>query len=139
MGETAANGRAQEDELRALEDELRALERTRLAALVSGDMAVADPLHADDFQLITPLGFALSKADYLGGIAAGAMTYHVFEPDGEIAVRVAGAMAVIRYRSRLEIVAGGHFMPLAAYWHTDLYEQRDGAWRVVWSQATAIR
>jgi hypothetical protein len=24
-------------------------------------------------------------------------------------------------------------------WHTDSYEQRDGRWQVVWSQATEIR
>ena len=24
-------------------------------------------------------------------------------------------------------------------WHTDTHERRDGAWQVVWSQATAIR
>ncbi|MFT4036851.1 MAG: nuclear transport factor 2 family protein [Thermomicrobiales bacterium] len=132
MTETTANGQAQEEALRALE-------RTRLAALVRGDMAVADPLHADDFQLITPLGYVLSKDDCLGGIAAGDLTYRVFEPDGDIAVRLAGPMAVIRYRSRLEVIAEGHLTPLAAYWHTDLYEQRDGAWRIVWSQATAIR
>jgi hypothetical protein len=102
-------------------------------------MVVANALHAEDFQLITPMGAALSKEAYLGAIAAGDMTYRTFEPDGEIAVRLAGDMAVIRYRSRLEIIAEGHLTPLAHYWHTDLYQRHAGSWQIVWSQATVIR
>jgi len=120
-------------------DRLRDLERIRLQALVRADMVVAGALHAEDFQLITPMGAALSKEAYLGAIAAGDMTYRTFEPDGEIAVRLAGDMAVIRYRSRLEIVADGHLTPLAHYWHTDLYQRYAGSWQITWSQATAIR
>jgi hypothetical protein len=119
-------------------DQLRALERTRLRALVAGDLAVAGPLHAEEFQLVTPMGVALSKAEYLGAIADGSIDYRVFEPDGDIAVRLTKEMAVIRYRSRLEIVAAGHHSPLRQYWHTDHYEQRDRRWQMVWSQATAI-
>ncbi len=120
-------------------DQLRDLERIRLQALVRRDMVVAGRLHAEDFQLITPMGATLSKEAYLGAIADGDMTYRTFEPDGEIAVRLAGDTAVIRYRSRLEIMADGHLTPLAPYWHTDLYERQAGSWQIVWSQATAIR
>jgi len=42
-------------------EHLRATERARLRALVEANMDVARPLHADDFQLITPSGVALSK------------------------------------------------------------------------------
>ena len=126
------------DDLKQAE-RLRDLERIRLQALVRADMVVAGALHAEDFQLITPMGAALSKEAYLGAIAAGDMTYRTFEPDGEIAVQLAGDMAVIRYRSRLEIIAEGHLTPLTHYWHTDLYHRRTGSWQIVWSQATAIR
>lgn len=121
------------------EDQLRTIERQRLHALVTADLAIADPLHADDFQLITPVGAALSKADYLGGIASGDLDYRVFEPASTIAVHLYGDAAVIRYRSRLEIVSGGSHVPLGEYWHTDLYERHLGQWQVVWSQATAIQ
>ena len=120
-------------------DRLRDLERIRLQALVRADMVVAGSLHAEDFQLITPLGVALDKEAYLGAIAARDLTYRIFEPDGEIAVRLAGDMAVLRYRSRLEVIADGQLTPLAHYWHTDLYQRRAGSWQIVWSQATAIR
>ena len=122
-------------------EHLRTTERARLRALVEANVDVAHPLHADDFQLITPSGVALSKEEYLGYIASGHFDYRVWEPDA-IAVRVQGKMALLRYQARLDIIVGGYTGPLeppGRYWHTDSYEQRDGRWQVVWSQATAIQ
>ena len=119
-------------------DLIRATERERLRALVEANVARARQLHADDFQLINPLGGALSKEQYLGGIGSGELDYLFWEPDS-IAVRLYGEAAVIRYPSHLEIVVQGRHVPRQRYWHTDLYERRDGQWRVVWSQATEIR
>lgn len=116
---------------------LRETERARLRALVDGDLERASELHASDFQLITPIGAALSRDQYLGAIASGQIRYVTWDP-GEIAVRTYGAAAVIRYRAHLEVVFSGHSVPLSDYWHTDIYEQRDGQWVVVWSQATNI-
>ncbi len=67
-------------------DTLRSIERTRLASLVAGDLAVADPLHASHYQLITPRGRALSKSEYLGAVASHEIHYQVFEPTSEIEV-----------------------------------------------------
>lgn len=115
---------------------LRFTERERLRALVSRDVERAAQLHSDDFQLINPLGGALSKEQYLGGIASGQIRYLYWEPE-TIDVRVYGCAAVMRYRSQLEIVVRGHHIPRQRYWHTDLYEQQGAEWRVVWSHATA--
>ena len=117
---------------------LRETERERLRALVHKDLDVAHRLHADDFQLINPLGGVVSKEQYLGGIAAGAIDYLVWEPD-TIDVRLYGTAGVIRYRSELEIVLGGQKIPRRSYWHTDVYENRAGQWQVVWSHATEAR
>ena len=125
-------------EERADADVLRAIERERLRALVSADVARARQLHADDFQLINPLGGVLSKEEYLGGIGSGQLHYLFWEPEA-IAVRVYGNVAVIRYQSQLEVVVQGRHIPRQRYWHTDLYEQREGQWQVVWSQATGIQ
>jgi hypothetical protein len=116
---------------------IRDTERARLRALVEGDIETAGRLHATEFQLITPIGMALSKNDYLGAIASGQIKYLAWEP-GPIAVRYHHSHAVIRYRARLEVVFGGHRVAPGDYWHTDTYEHRDGQWMVVWSQATAI-
>lgn len=117
---------------------LRHTERGRLRSLVAADTEAARALHADDFQLITPLGSMLSREQYLGAIAAGHMRYLSWEPEA-ISVRLYGTAAVLRYQAQLEIVFGGHVVPRARYWHTDSYEWRDGRWQAVWSQATAIR
>jgi len=115
---------------------LRWTERERLRALVTGDVKRAAQLHTDDFQLINPLGGALSKEQYLGGISSGQIRYLSWEPE-TIAVRVYGDAAAIRYRSQLEIVVQGRHIPRQQYWHTDLYERQGAEWRVVWSHATA--
>jgi ketosteroid isomerase-like protein len=118
------------------EERLRATERERLRALVSGDVARAAQLHADDFQLINPLGGVLSKDQYLGGISAGQIQYLHWEPEA-IDVRVYGDAAAIRYQSELEIIVQGRHIPRRRYWHTDLYERHGSQWQVVWSHATA--
>jgi hypothetical protein len=115
---------------------LRETERERLRALVGGDVERAGQLHTEDFQLINPLGGALSKEQYLGGISSGQIHYLYWEPES-IAVRLYGDVAVIRYESQLEIVVRDRHIPRQRYWHTDLYERHGPQWRVVWSHATA--
>jgi hypothetical protein len=120
-------------------DELRAVERERLRALVNADIAAAYRLHAQDFQLINPLGGALSKADYLGAIESGEIQYLMWEP-GNIEVKLYTDAAVLRYQAELRIkVKALPDAPTGRFWHMDVYERRDGAWQVVWSQATQVR
>ena len=45
-------------------DDVRSAEQKRLSALTTGNMEVARQLHADDFQLVTPLGAVFSKEEY---------------------------------------------------------------------------
>jgi uncharacterized protein (TIGR02246 family) len=118
---------------------LRATELDRLRALVEGDLDRARELHAEDFQLITPSGQELSRDEYLEGVASGDLNYLSWNA-GPIEVRMSAddTAAVIRYRSELEMVAGGHHVPRQRYWHTDLYERHDGRWQVIWSHATRI-
>jgi hypothetical protein len=119
-------------------DQLRSIERARLQALVAANMASARPLHAADFQLITPSGRTFSKEQYLDAVVTGAIHYLRWEPEGEIAVRLSGSVALVRYRAHLEMGDPEHPTILRC-WHTDSYEKRDGRWQVVWSQATEIR
>jgi hypothetical protein len=120
------------------EDALREIERERLRALVAGDIERAQALHADDFQLINPAGGALSKQEYLDLISSGAFRYRLWEPQ-PIAVRLYGRSAVVRYRAEIEAIVDGTTTRHGQYWHTDLYEYRDGRLQVVWSQATEIQ
>jgi hypothetical protein len=114
---------------------LLALEHRRLRALVEGDLEAAEELHADDYQLITPSGEALSKPEYLEAIASGALNYRVFQVASEVAVKTFDGVAMLRYLASIEIDFpdgrdGGTF------WHTDIYERRNRRWQVVWSQGT---
>jgi Domain of unknown function (DUF4440) len=117
------------------EELLRSTERARIRALTTGDVEKAARLHAEDFQLINPLGGVVSKEQYLGGISSGQIHYLRWEPES-IVVRLYGDVAVMRYRSEIEIVVQGQPIPRQSYWHTDLYERRGGRWQVVWSHAT---
>jgi hypothetical protein len=110
------------------------IERLRLRALAEGNTDTAAPLHADDYQLITPNGSPMSKGDYLGSIGSGRLRYRVFEPVSDIAVLGEAPVAVLRYQARISFDDGPGFI----CWHTDCYRLHDGRWQVVWSQATAI-
>lgn len=110
------------------------IERRRLRALESGDVAAAAPLHAEDYQLITPNGSDMTKAEYLGAIGAGTLRYRAFEPVSEIAVLGDAPIAVLRYRARISFDDG----PGVICWHTDCYRRTGETWQAVWSQATAI-
>jgi hypothetical protein len=119
------------------ENLIRETERRRIEALVQADVAKAKPFHADDFQLIIPIGITLTRDNYLGAIAVGRLRYQSWEPE-DIAVRLYGSNAIIRYRASLEVTFEGHRLPRAGYWHTDSYERQEDRWLVVWSQATMI-
>ena len=118
-------------------DQLRAIERQRLRALVDADVATATRLHADDFQLINPRGGTLSKEQYLRDVASGDLNYLEWEP-GEIRVRLYGNAAVIRYQAHLRVSVKGSPGREVRFWHTDLYEKRNGRWQIVWAHATQV-
>jgi hypothetical protein len=108
---------------------IRATERQRLHALLHHDIDTAQKLHASNFELINPLGEAISREDYIDSGAA--FSYTEWKPVSPIRVRVHGDSAVIRYESEIELHGTrGH------YWHTDLYEKRNRHWKIVWSQTT---
>jgi hypothetical protein len=109
---------------------VRATERQRLRALLGNDLDTAQKLHADDFELINPSGETESRDAYID--SGSAFSYTEFKPISPIRVRVHGDSAVIRYESEIERHGTrGH------YWHTDLYEKRNGQWQIVWSQTTS--
>ena len=118
-------------------DPLESIERSRLRALVDVDMDTAEWLHAADYELITPGGGRLSRAEYLGMIRTGILRYRTFEPASEVRVfRVDGAAAV-RYQARIEAEFDDG-TDAGTFWHTDIYALREDRWQAVWSQATRI-
>lgn len=118
-------------------DHLRAIETTRLQALVDADTATARTLIASDFQVINPAGVALSRDDLLGAVDAGVLDFLVIEPSAPIAVRLSGDSATLRYQTAYDVVLGATHVTHKAR-TTALYERRDGRWKIVWEQTTAI-
>jgi hypothetical protein len=119
-------------------ERLRDIERTRLAALVDANMPVVEALHADDFQVVPPHGFPLSREEYVGAVASGDINYLEFKPISPIDVHLYGQAAVLTYMSHIDIVVSGIGHVAHDAWHTYLYEKRAGRWQAVWEQATAI-
>ena len=60
---------------------------------------VAYQIHADDFQLITPLEAVFSKEPYLGAVATGHLRYLGCEFDSPIDVRMYDNVAMIHEHS----------------------------------------
>ena len=122
-----------------LAGQLADTERFRLRTLVEARVAEADALHAPDFVLVNPSGNVWSREKYLGGIAEGRIDYRRFDAVSGIEVMVDGRLAVLRYRSAIEISVLGSESGELQCWHLDCYRRDDdGRWRVRWSQATAI-
>ena len=51
--------------------QLQEFEEARLLGLVEGDPAERAPMYAEEFQLISPQGMAVSKSEYLGLLESG--------------------------------------------------------------------
>ena len=133
---TMASCRSQDPQADA--ELIRETERARIKALVDGKIDIARQFHADDFQLINPLGRLLTTDKYWEGLVSGKADYLIWEP-GTIEVRMYGNAAVIRYQSKIHVAAKGREdMGLRPHWHTDLYEKRNGRWQIVWSHANII-
>lgn len=119
------------------EDALRSVERQRLAALVTADIAALERLHADDFQAISPFGYAFGRGEYLHTVVSGALDYIRWEP-GDMHVRLHGAAAAIRYKASADVKSQGKLFPTMQTWNTAFYERRKGRWVIVWFQVTQI-
>ena len=48
-----------------------------------------------------------------------------------------GGAAAVRFRARIVVLVFGA-LDAGVFWHTDIYEVRDGRWQAVWSQATRM-
>lgn len=135
-GAAYATASANTDTGRSAADQIRTAERTLLRAEVNGNTHTAGRLLARDFQLIDVTGTANTRADFLAAIGGG-VDFVTLKPIEPISVRVHGDSAVARVKLKFKVVAGGVTVQHEG-WTTDLFEQRDARWQVVWSQTTAV-
>jgi ketosteroid isomerase-like protein len=98
------------------------------AAEGRGDTAALDGYLTDDFVGVGPLGFMLSKQDWLSRHATGDLTYEAFRLE-EVQVRAYGAVAVVTARQTGQGAYRGQPVPSDLRATAVLVEQA-GSWRL---------
>jgi hypothetical protein len=116
--------------------QVRAAERALLRAEVDADTQTAGALLAPDLQLIDVTGAANTRAEFLSTIG-GPVDFVRLDPQSPISVDVHGSTAVARVKLHFKVAVGDLTLDHNG-WTTDVFEQRQGRWQVVWSQSTAI-
>lgn len=109
-------------------EELDALGKAWAAAEQRGDAEWLDRTLADDFVAVGPLGFALSKLDWLARHTSGDLTYETFQLE-DVQVRTYGAAAVATVRQTGKGAYRGRPVPSDLRATVVLVEQA-GAWRI---------
>jgi uncharacterized protein (TIGR02246 family) len=105
-------------------------------AHLHGDAAALDSLFADDLVVVVPGMRVMSKADSLGVLASGAMSFVRYETS-ETSTRVYGETAIVTGRLERERRRGG--TAIADDWRfTKVYVLRDDRWRVVSFHASNV-
>ena len=79
-----------------------------------GAAAALAPLLTDDFIAVGPLGFTLSKTDWLARHDSGALKYGDFRLD-DVSVREFGAAAVIVATEQADGTFNGHPLTIPCY------------------------
>jgi len=121
-------------------DAVKAIERQRLRAFVEADVQVAETLHAPNFEVVDPRGGTHSKKEVLSWLAAGVLDYRRFEAVSDVDLMASGDLAVLHYRSGIDVLVQGLAPQSLEAWLTICYRRAgDGAgWQAVWHQETAI-
>lgn len=113
------------------------LEQQRCAALVTGDLARLADLTADDYSHVESGGAVRDKAGFLTAMARTDQRFVAWVITTN-QVRVYGDVAVASgsYFNQLETAAGRQ--PVKHARHLRVWVRRDGVWRNVAHQATAL-
>lgn len=118
-------------------EEVLAADVRRIAALLSGDWATVDALTAEDYTHVETNGGRRDKAGFLALLRQPDLRFLRWTVD-ENEVRVFGDVAVVTgtYRNVVRNAQGEQ--PEKHARHLRVWIRRDGAWRNVAHQATAI-
>lgn len=119
------------------EEEVLAADARRIAALVAKDLDTVDALTAEDYTHVETNGGRRDKAGFLALLRQPDFRFVRWTID-ENAVRVFGDVAVVTgsYRNVTRNAQGEQ--PEKHARHLRVWVRRDGAWRNVAHQATAI-
>ncbi len=115
-----------------------AVEATRVRAMLEADVATLEALTADEYTHIESSGGTRNKAEFLATVARPDYRFEIFQIDAN-QVRVYGDTAVVTgsYHNAIRTPAG--LQPVKHARHIRVYVRRDGRWRNVAHQATAVK
>lgn len=110
------------------EQEIAQLANTWATAELQGDTASLEPLLADDFVGIGPLGFLLTKPQWLARHQSGDMQYTAHSLD-EVKIRTYGEAAIVVGRLTQQATYQGN--PINVQMRTTLvFVRQDGHWQL---------
>jgi uncharacterized protein (TIGR02246 family) len=132
-GNGNGNGKSDSPQERAVRAAMDALKQ----AIIDSDVAELTQVWTDDYTFINPQGAIVSKAQRIANLTSGNTDVSIIDSEREITVRVIGDMAIVQNLSTLH----GQFNGVPT--NTDLrgtfvWVRRDGRWRLVTNQLTAV-
>jgi len=119
----------------SVEQEIHALEHQWNEARVHADVATLDRLLVDDWTVTHGDGSTDSKAKYLADLKSGARTFSGSVTERDVVVRVYGDTAVASGSSDSTVTINGQPQGGALHF-TRVYIKRNGAWKMIVTQAT---
>jgi hypothetical protein len=118
------------------EQEVLHLADTWVAAELRGDTAFLEDRLSDDFIGIGPLGFMLTKQEWIARHQSGDLKYQSFSLD-EVKARVYSDAAILTGRQVQEAAYRGNPIP-GQFRITLVFIQQQGPWRLASLQLSAI-
>ena len=118
--------------------EIRAMEHQWNEARAKGDVATLERILVDDWTVTHSDGTTDTKARYLGDLKSGARQFSGSVTENDVTVRVYGDTAVAAGSSDSTVTINGRAQGGALHF-TRVYVRRDGAWKMIVSQATTRR
>jgi ketosteroid isomerase-like protein len=122
----------------AVEQEIHRMEQQWNDARVHADVAALDRILVDDWTVTHGDGTTDSKAKYLADLKSGARKFSGSVTERDLVVRVYGDTAVASGSSDSTVTINGQPQGGALHF-TRVYIKRNGAWRMIVTQATARR
>lgn len=118
-----------------VEREIRVMEHQWNDARAKADVAVLNRILIDDWTVTHGDGTTDSKARYLADLKSGARQFSGAVTEDDVTVRVYGDTAVVAGSSNSTVALNGQPQGGALHF-TRVYIRRDGAWKMIVSQAT---
>ena len=106
-------------------------------AILDSDTAALAPIWTDDYTFINPQGALVTRAERLANIGSGNTNVQVIDNEREITVRLYGDAAIVQHLSTLHGTFSGQPTDTDLR-GTFVWVRRNGRWRLVTNQLTAV-